>query len=170
MLSSQREIVEQARAYLRSVTERNYVQVIRPQHQSSAGAHMRHILDHYQALMTGAETGLVDYDARHRGDRCEQDPRSALLRLDDVEQWLRAFDSAQGERSVRVRTEISVSAQRVVTVQSTLARELVFVGSHAVHHYAMIGQISLLQGRTLDVSFGVAPATASFLRDQACAR
>jgi hypothetical protein len=61
-------------------------------------------------------------------------------------------------------TEVSVHEQKVESVPTSLARELVFVGSHAVHHYAMIAQISHHPGKALPSSFGIAPATATYLR------
>lgn len=169
MLTSQREVLEQARVYLQSVRPRHYVQVLRPQHTSSAGAHMRHILDHYRGLIAGEQTGVVDYDLRHRGDPIETEPQAALICLGEVERWLGHVDLSM-ERTLLVRSEISVSRQHSVTVPSTLAREVMFVGSHAVHHYAMIGQITWQQGGASDQSFGLAPATASHRRAEACAR
>ena len=61
-------------------------------------------------------------------------------------------------------TEVSVHEQKVQSVPTSLARELVFTGSHAVHHYAMIAQIAQQQKMALPSSFGIAPATATHLR------
>ena len=46
MLSSQLEIVEQAKSFLSSISQFDYTTVIKPHFAGSAGAHMRHVLDH----------------------------------------------------------------------------------------------------------------------------
>ena len=46
MLNSQLEILAQGHAYLEGVTKEDYSQVVTPNFISSAGAHMRHIIDH----------------------------------------------------------------------------------------------------------------------------
>ena len=56
-------------------------------------------------------------------------------------------------------------------IPTTEIRELVFVGSHAVHHYALISIIAQLQGIETEENLGIAPATASFLREESgCAQ
>ena len=66
---------------------------------------------------------------------------------------------------VTLKTEVSVTSQNVQKVQTSVARELVFAGSHAVHHYAMIAQISFAQTKALPHTFGLAPATATYMRE-----
>jgi hypothetical protein len=54
---------------------------------------------------------------------------------------------------------------------STVARELQFLLSHTVHHYALIALILRLQGFEPGEEFGVAPSTlAHWRREVVCAR
>ena len=53
MLKSQLEILAQAQNYLINVTESDYTKILTPNFISSAGAHIRHIIDHYLAVITG---------------------------------------------------------------------------------------------------------------------
>ena len=46
-LEGQLETVQQAKDFLLGLTAENYQAVIKPHFASSAGTHMRHILDHY---------------------------------------------------------------------------------------------------------------------------
>ncbi len=62
MLNSQLEILAQGHAYLEGVTKEDYSQIVTPNFISSAGSHMRHIIDHYQSLMTGFDVKSIDYD------------------------------------------------------------------------------------------------------------
>jgi hypothetical protein len=55
--------------------------------------------------------------------------------------------------------------------QSSLKRELQFLVSHTVHHYALIKELLRRTGFDAGTEFGVAPSTiAAARRDPACAR
>lgn len=168
MLSSQLEIIKQGQDYLNLLPNNNnnanYCEVLAPLFMSSAGAHMRHIIDHYLALICGLPLGKVDYDVRHRHSKVEQEPALALDKLSQISHWLDSLVDTDLTRTLTLSTEVSVHEQNVQSVPTSLARELVFAGSHAVHHYAMIAQIAQHQGMELPNSFGIAPATATYLR------
>jgi hypothetical protein len=165
MLNSQLEILAQGRAYLEGVSKSNYSQVITPNFISSAGAHMRHIIDHYQALMVGFYEQKIDYDFRLRGSDIESCPNAALDKISEIESWLTALTDDDFNQSLLLSSEVSIKSKNVQIVSTSLARELLFVSSHAVHHYAMISQISFAQKTALDQNFGLAPSTATFLRE-----
>ena len=168
MLTSQLEIIKQGQDYLNALISSNnkahYRKVFAPLFISSAGAHMRHIIDHYLALISGLPLGKVDYDVRHRNSNVELEPELALKKLAQISNWIKSLENTDLTRVLVLSTEISVHEQIVESVPTSLARELVFAGSHAVHHYAMITQIAQQQEMVLPNSFGIAPATATYLR------
>jgi hypothetical protein len=51
--------------------------------------------------------------------------------------------------------------------QSTMGRELQFLMSHTVHHYALVAIILKIQGCNCAEEFGVAPSTLRYQRSQA---
>lgn len=168
MLTSQLEIIKQGQDYLNTLISSNnsahYRKVFAPLFISSAGAHMRHIIDHYLALIVGFPLGKVDYDVRHRNSNVELEPELALKKLAQISNWIKSLAETDLTRAFTLSTEISVHEQKVQSVPTSLARELVFAGSHAVHHYAMIAQIAQQQDMVLPINFGIAPATATYLR------
>lgn len=166
MLTSQLEILEQGRLYLNSVTQEDYVEIISPNFISSAGSHIRHIIDHYQSVISGMETDLIDYDLRLRGSKVEENPQLAINKLDEIAAWMKSLTSSDLNRAIPLSTEVSTSNKEVQVVQTSVARELIFAGSHAVHHYAMITQITFAQTTTANTAFGIAPATATYLREK----
>ncbi|WP_426369391.1 DinB family protein [Pseudocolwellia sp. HL-MZ7] len=166
MITSQIEILEQARLYLRSITQEEYVEIISPNFISSAGSHIRHIIDHYQSVISGIESGVIDYDLRLRGSKVEENPQLALNKFDEIEAWMSNLTHSDLNQTISLSTEVSTSTKELQIVQTSLARELIFVGSHAVHHYAMITQITFAQTTTANTSFGIAPATATYLREK----
>ena len=167
MLSSQLEIVEQAKAFLSSISQLDYTTPIKPHFAGSAGAHMRHVIDHYEALMNGCEMGFIDYNKRNRYAEVERDTQAALSAWCKIAEWLNAICSTDINRPLQVQSETSIEQTEYVTVNSTLARELVFVSSHAIHHFSLLAVIRSLQGEATPEFFGVAPATVTFMRQQA---
>lgn len=164
MIESQLIILQQANTYLDFVSEQQYTQVISPYFMSSAGAHMRHILDHYQAIISGLSEGLIDYDKRSRGGVIESCPKAAQASIAEISAFLQALSPQQLQQSIKLSTEISVIDKQVAIVDTTLAREIIFTGSHAVHHLATIKHIAQAQEIEVEGSLGIAPATATFLR------
>src|SRR5262245_53174025 len=101
----------------------------------SVGAHLRHTAEFVQAFVVGLEPGLVDYDARARDERVERDPRRAVEVLRSLCLELRRIERVPLERPLRVRLEGSLVPGEQ---SSSLARELSFLVSHTIHHYALV--------------------------------
>ncbi len=171
MITSQLEIIEQGQLYLNTVSKKDYTEIISPNFISSPGSHMRHIIDHYLAIISGLNSEIIDYDIRVRGSQLESSPLLAIDKLNEIAVWLKSLCEDELSKMIILSTEVSVTNKNVQKVQTSVARELVFAGSHAVHHYAMIAQISFaqqstVQSKALPESFGLAPATATFLRQK----
>ena len=164
MLNSQLEIIKQGQQYLHNVSQADYTAIISPNFISSPGAHIRHIIEHYQAIISGFESKLIDYDDRNRGGQIESSPQLALQILTEIAHWIKNLLKSDLEQIITLSTAISVTNKTVQHVQTSVARELVFAGSHAVHHYAMIAQIASTQNVSLPQSFGLAPSTLSFIK------
>lgn len=176
------EAIHQGIDLISSLSDEQYVHIASPYVSSSIGAHFRHVVDMYNALMVNdvnkQTVGIVDYDVRRRGALIEERRDVALEELQSLERWIMQLvdnmpescdvdvPSKQKCQSILVKNEVTLSDSHSVIVESSLVRELIFVGSHAVHHYALIQVIAKLQGVVLSGSLGVAPATATFLREQ----
>lgn len=135
---------------------------------SSAGGHLRHVIEHYLSFLQGVESGLVDYEARARDSLIETDPGYALAQLEGIIGRLETFGT---DRELLVRSECAPTENS----GSSILRELEFLLSHTVHHYALIGVICQLAGEKLPKDFGMAPSTLRHLKAQitasiACAR
>lgn len=164
MIISQCEVLTQAQSYVEVITPAQYSEIISSQFMSSAGAHMRHIIDHYQAFIDGIETGIIDYDSRRKNMAIEIEPQLAWSKLAQIKAKILSLDEQSLYQEIMLTTEVSISECTVQKVSSSLARELIFVGSHAIHHFAMIKQIANMQQVALPSNFGIAPSTATHLR------
>ena len=144
--------VEDAHIILDALSTEQYCAKPTSPFKSSIGEHIRHILDHYHALMLGLDAGHVDYNQRTRQSNVESDLALAISNWQQINDWLSSLNDTDHERVVKVVTEHNI-------VNSTLGRELSFVSSHAVHHFAFIKLLASAFEVALPKDVGVAPAT-----------
>lgn len=149
-----------------------YVGIRSTDYAAHVGAHMRHIIEHYDTLVRavtasckGAATSCVaDYDARERNMQVETDPLEAIRRIDliadtfgvnsDLNVW-------NMEQVVRVHVRGGLNGEHDFCTLSSVARELMFLNSHATHHFAILQGYARERGQTLGAGFGKAPATVA---------
>lgn len=136
---------------------------------SGPGKHFRHILDHYLSFIGGLQ-GEIDYDARERDARLEEDCVYAMGKSREIIAGLeKLLDQPQIlQRAVQViSNEGEEAGNGAPGSQSTLKRELQFLLSHTVHHYALIALILRIQGFETPKEFGVAPSTLKYQKSLA---
>ena len=123
---------------------------------SSLGQHFRHILEFFQCLEDGVQSGTVDYAARNRNPVYETNPEIASAAFEAFTHALPKFDLAQ---PVQVRAEFGSDTRPCYN--STVGRELLFVYDHAVHHLAIIkiGLTCHFAHISVDKDLGVSPST-----------
>ena len=132
-----------------------------PRLAGPAGAHLRHIIEHHEALVFPATPGVVDYDSRLRDRRVETQPAMAAQRLQALRAALGAWQAHSLSLPVRVQGLAGSTGELSFAVESTRGRELAFVASHAVHHFALLRTHCQALGLALPTHFGVAPATVA---------
>lgn len=150
-----------------------YSTSVKQSYGSSIGAHMRHNIDHYHSLLNGIDGGCIDYDVRLRDPRIETKTNSATEALNDILASLAQLNDSDLDKTLRVKMDCgSGNSEDAVWSQSSVRRELQFLISHTVHHYALIGVMTKLQGLELPEHFGVAPSTLKYRESLAsgCAR
>jgi uncharacterized damage-inducible protein DinB len=128
---------------------------------SGVGKHVRHVLEFYERLLESKD-GIVDYDARRRDRRVETEPEYAAERASGVIDSLERLDEAGSPAAVRVRVETHGEDQSPAEITSSLDRELAYLSSHTVHHFAIVATILRIQGIEPPPDFGVAPATIRY--------
>jgi hypothetical protein len=101
------------------------------------GSHLRHTLEHFQCFLAGLETGIVDYDARPRDEDLERNIDRFRAILDAVRSQLASLDAELLSRPIRVMQIASLHAEPG-KFESNVARELVFLSSHTIHHLALV--------------------------------
>lgn len=129
---------------------------------SPAGAHFRHCFDHYENFLQGVETGRIDYDARQRDRSVETSRDVALVKIDDLAARLNLL-SGMPDAPVKTKMDCGNDADAGAWwTDSSLRRELQFLISHTVHHYALIKMTLNSLGKSTGPDFGMAPSTLRY--------
>lgn len=161
-IAANQALLEQGEELIQRVSDAAYGRAIPTVFGSSIGAHVRHNLDHYACLLKGLPAGRVDYATRARDTGMETDRAQALAELARLRLELGRLKHLP--ESLSVRRESSPDG---AFAPSSPARELEFLLSHTVHHYAIVAILCRLQSIPVAAGFGVAPST---LRHRAALR
>lgn len=162
MIRANHRCLEQALALLDALDDDQYA--TRRGEWSPIGAQLRHVVEHYQSFAAGLPTRSIDYDARPRDTRIETSRLHAAEAVRDLIAQLAAAATVPATTSLQVTMECSVDAAAPAHATSSVGRELQFLVSHTVHHFALIRLLLASDGVTLDPDFGVAPSTLRHAR------
>lgn len=148
----------------------DYVRASELIYGGNCGGHFRHIIQHYEAFFTGTATAQIDYDLRDRSAPLENDMGAARTALQKISVQLQAEPRSDSPLTVWQNYD---PADRPQGVPSGHLRELQFLASHAIHHFAVIGIAMRGFGYDLPTDFSLAPSTRFHLQSaigaaQAC--
>ncbi|MEO8041899.1 MAG: hypothetical protein ABI646_04725 [Acidobacteriota bacterium] len=124
----------------------------------SIGAHFRHNLDFVNSFLNGIAERRIDYNDRGRDTTVETRPAHAVEQMQFAMRRLKGVQPDIFDRIVMVRSEINEDVWHA----SSVAREIEFLHSHTVHHYALVSKLMAEAGRATGEEFGVAPSTLKF--------
>lgn len=131
---------------------------------SPVGSHVRHCLDVYVCFLDGLGGGRIDYDARERDTLIEQDRRYALRLIESIIDRLGDLPGEVEDEPLEVSVDRVDRDEAHWWSRSTGRRELQFLRSHTVHHYALIALLLRQGGTDPGPEFGVAPSTLAYER------
>ena len=132
-----------------------------PPYASHAGAHLRHVIEHYEALLLRPLGEPLAYDNRPRDRELERCTLRARARLRRLQQRLQGWTRATLDTPVRVLSRGGLVGEFEFATVSSLGRELMFLASHAVHHFALLQVVCREHGLAMGSRFGKAPATVA---------
>lgn len=125
--------------------------------RSSVGDQYRHVLEHYELLLGGG--GEVDYDDRARDEWIASDRSVAARRTRAMLARLEALDPRTLDTAVTIRMAALATGDPRRPTPSSLGRELLFLVSHTVHHFAIIRLLLEAHGHRAPDDLGTAPST-----------
>lgn len=157
------QLFVQLKELLHSLTNQEYFQPIAVLSNASIGQHTRHIIELFQELNTGYETGSVNYEDRKRDFAIETNREIAIEKLSEI--------SAACNKKDKPLRLVSEHGETVPIIVSTnYYRELIYNIEHTVHHMALI-RVGVITQTNIDLpsSFGVASSTIKHRKKQ-CAQ
>lgn len=155
MFKSSIETIEEFKNVLLKLPQDCYDRPCEELADASIGKHTRHIIELYQCLLKGYDTGRVCYDHRKRDREIETDLMKAVEELGSIQNMLS-----------RPNKELSISFElsgEIHEIGSNYFREVIYNLEHTIHHHALIKVgIQQLADIRLPDTFGVAPATLQY--------
>jgi uncharacterized damage-inducible protein DinB len=143
---------------LERVSDLDYVATPPGGVSGTIGAHVRHCLDHVNAVLDPPPDGVVRYDGRRRQATLESDRRVAAAALRESAARLEALVQERADAPLVLESQVDRRGA-CVQVLSSLARELVFVLQHTIHHQALVALLLAGRGVAVPHTFGYAPST-----------
>jgi len=123
---------------------------------STIGQHTRHIIELFQCLLNGYESGTVNYDNRKRDRLLETNRYRAIKALEQIKENI-------GEKTNRdLELEIELNGT-LIKLPSNYYREVYYNLEHCIHHEALI-KVALIELKINEVpeDFGMAPSTIQY--------
>ena len=130
---------------------------------NTIGKHIRHIIELYEQLLLGYDSGVINYDRRKRDLQTETE---RIYAIDKLKQINLAAEN-KSDKPIQLMLDYSINCQVNDMVDSSYKRELAYNIEHAIHHMAII-KIAIENAYSeivLDKAFGVAPSTIRFQRE-----
>jgi len=142
---------------LNCVSDQDYCNTTIPPYYSSIGVHMRHILDVFDCIIEGVESGNINLINRKRNQLAENFTDKGIVYFEEIIYKLQLLKNENFDKIVKVTDDIGLG---VITANYTLGAILIQAHSHAIHHFASVGYIiSQLDIKLPDADFGFNPTT-----------
>lgn len=164
------QYLHQAAELLNELDGGAFIHTNAPMYGSGVGGHLRHCIDHYECFLNGIDEGRINYDHRQRDARLEVDVVYARDHLCSIIRRLAVLPASEVGKPVQSCMDCGSDCPEGFSASSG-KRELQFLISHTLHHFALIAMILRDQGLEPHACFGVAPSTLRHRERQAtCAQ
>lgn len=143
---------------LNQLSAHEYIQPSTRLGQNTIGQHIRHIIELFQCLEKGYDSGLVNYEKRNRDIRIETDQEFARTLLQEVYQQLKRPD-----KNLVLEACYDDSEAESIHITTNFYREIAYNLEHTIHHMALIRVgINEVSSISLPEDFGVASSTVKY--------
>ncbi|MFT4022670.1 MAG: hypothetical protein QM664_02660 [Flavihumibacter sp.] len=155
------QVFSQLGTTLQMLSHLHYSQPCAALSHATIGQHTRHIIEMFQCLLVGYETGVVNYEKRKRDRAIETDKLLALQKLEEIREAV-----VKENRELQMEASYHEDADELVCLTTNFYREIAYNLEHAIHHMALIRVgVWQLTDLTLPEGFGVASSTTKFRKE-----
>jgi uncharacterized damage-inducible protein DinB len=163
-----KENLNQLKELLERISETDYNKKPEVLFGASVGQHIRHILEFYLLLISGAFEGKISYDNRERKLELETNPAKAL---ELIQKLMNGIELIYLNETIDLEADYTTSGRKDNLIKTSVGRELAYCIEHSIHHQALIkaGLIALGLKSIINDDFGVAYSTIRY-RNNSCAQ
>lgn len=155
LLKSIRHSLDELTDLLNQLSDKDYSKSCLALSNATIGEHTRHILEMFQCLQNGYDSGIINYDNRKRNNRVQTETDFAKQCIIEIKAGL------QSDNKIMFLEQFIDGL--TMRIQSNYYRELLYNLEHCVHHQALI-KVAVLQFENIliDDNFGVARSTIEY--------
>jgi len=128
----------------------------------TVGQHVRHIIELFQALELGYDTGTVNYEKRKRDKAIEKDGILACRLLQQIGEGL-----GRPDKGLLLEAVYDEQGSAPLVIPTNYRREIAYNLEHTIHHMALIriGIHELNSLLMLPEGYGIASSTLKYRRE-----
>jgi hypothetical protein len=130
---------------------------------SSAGAHVRHVIDRMNCFLEGMKSGQINYDLRARNPKIETDRHLAISNLQKINNFFSSFKKEDSFHKITIIETLNPN-HKATKIESNINREIADLIIHNTHHLAII-KVILQDHFDFDQNFGKAPSTIIYEKE-----
>ena len=125
---------------------------------NTIGQHVRHIIELFQCLENGYESGVVNYEKRKRDVLIETDKELATQLLIDLHRVLN-----KPNKLLTLEACYDDHINEAIAIETNYYREIAYNLEHTIHHMALI-RVGITEISTIQLpdDFGVASSTIKY--------
>jgi hypothetical protein len=143
---------------LDQLSKEEYCQPCKTLFNNTIGQHVRHIIELFQCLEKGYESGVVNYEKRKRDTAIENDKDMASRLLLEIHGGL-----SKENKALTLEASYDDHTTEPILFETNYNREIAYNLEHTIHHMALIrvgiNEVSSIQ---LPEDFGVASSTVKY--------
>jgi len=128
---------------------------------NTIGKHVRHIIEFFGLLVSGAADGIINYDNRMHESRFETDTSAVLHKIEELRKHI---DSLILGDELFLEVSYTQNDTDTLKIKSSIDRELAYNIEHAIHHMAIIkiAVMTVFPKIQLAENFGIAYSTVRY--------
>ena len=142
-----------------TLTNQQYAGLMPVLSNNSIGQHLRHVIEMYECLIEGYDSGLINYEKRKRQQLIENSTEAAIMSIKSIVEALSQLE----DKLLELELCFDVSNDETIRLSTNYHRELAYNIEHTIHHMALI-RIGLKEigFQNIPTNFGIAPSTVKF--------
>ena len=125
LVGAAQDVLLQGLSLLFQLHDRQFARIARAPFHASIGGHFRHVLEHFHCLIEGLPAGQVNYDARRRNPRIENEVSFASIAACDILRAIKRWSPETLDRNCKTVSSVAYSGQPTL-LDSNVGRELAY--------------------------------------------